>query len=746
MQTIEHSLNTLFRAAIQKAYPNVPTPRVSLSPGRKTDYQCNNAMPLLAQLKQLPAGETPPPAKPNDIAEQIAASLPDNNLVTNVNCFNGFINFDLSKEFVADRVNDYVKAGIQPPVQEPTRVMVDFSSPNIAKDMHVGHLRSTIMGECISRVLEFCGHSVMRINHVGDWGTQFGMLITHLTDEYPNFKEVPPPITELVQFYKASKARFDADADFKDRAHKAVVALQSGDESARQAWQILCKCSREAFQEVYSRLDVTIEERGESFYNPYLADAVKDCLERKIAHIDNGAAMIVSCETKQLDTLTQRDVERILTLHICNQPLSSSPKFVALLEAEGLIGDGEGEGAEKVLKPAPTDKKGKPIPLSQFSSTLQKPDVVGRTVQGLALALCEKPQKGGGKKQGAAALVLKPAFVEFLQTIPGVIIEKAVNVPRFNTPFMIQKSDGGFGYGTTDLAALKYRTQVDKAQRIVYVTDMGQEGHFMQAYQAGRDAGYVAPDVKLEHVGFGLVLAPDGKKFKTRSGTTERLQDLLDEAPKRLYMEMQKRQKERIDEAKEKGTTFEPIPDEEMKKSADVIGYGAIKYFDLKSNRVGNYTFSYDAMLDLKGNTAVYLEYAYARYRAIARKAGVSTTENPWETFSAIAPIDMGTLIKSSDSAFALALHLARYPSCIEEVTETLLPHKLCDYLYHLTEKCNVFYDKERVLKSTEGEEEGSVKLVLTDDGSTKLTLTEAATRVMAHGLKLLGISTVERL
>ncbi|HEY9300199.1 MAG TPA: arginine--tRNA ligase, partial [Phormidium sp.] len=341
--------------------------------------------------------------------------------------------------------------------QKNQRVIVDFSSPNIAKEMHVGHLRSTIIGDCIARVLEFQGEDVLRLNHVGDWGTQFGMLIAYLREVCPEALTTANALNigDLVTFYKQAKKRFDEDETFQETARKEVVKLQSGAEDSRQAWQLLCEQSRRKFQVIYNLLDVKLTERGESFYNPLLLDVVED------------------------------------------------------LEKTGLLE--ENAGAKCVFLEGFSNKEGQPLPL------------------------------------------------------------------------IVQKSDGGYNYATTDLAALRYRIFQDHVERIIYVTDSGQANHFTQVFQVAKRAGWIPDTVELVHVPFGLVLGEDNKRLKTRSGETVRLKDLLDEAIDRARADLEDRLKE---DNRQESEDF-------IANVAQVIGISAVKYADLSQNRNSNYVFSF---------------------------------------------------------------------------------------------------------------------------------------------------------
>jgi arginyl-tRNA synthetase len=473
-------------------------------------------------------------------------------------------------------------------VTSPQKVIVDFSSPNIAKEMHVGHLRSTIIGDSIARVLELVGHDVLRLNHVGDWGTQFGMLITHLRTACPEALtgSGQVDIGDLVAFYKQAKQRFDEDEEFKARSREAVVELQSGDESARQAWQVLCDQSRQEFQKIYDRLDINVTERGESFYNLLLSDVVAD------------------------------------------------------LKTQGLLV--EDQGAQVVFLDGFTNKAGDPQPL------------------------------------------------------------------------IIQKSNGGFNYATTDLAAIRYRTQQDGAERILYVVDAGQANHFNQVFQVAGKAGWVPETVELSHVPFGLVQGEDGKKFKTRSGETVRLKDLLDEAVSRARTDLENRIA-----AEERQES-----DEFIQSVAETVGLGAVKYADLSQNRTSNYIFSYDKMLALQGNTAPYLLYAYVRVQGISRKGGID-----WQNLGADAAIHL-----EDESEFALAKHILQLDEVIAEVAQDLYPNRLCQYLFELSQKFNQFYDRCSVLQAEERQR------------TSRLMLCDLTARTLQLGLSLLGIQVLERM
>ncbi len=546
------------------------------------DFQANVAMSLAKKLKD----------KPRSIAEKIVESLDVSALCEDPAIAGpGFINLKLKPSYIEGQlkaIQSSDRLGIEPSAT-PQKIIVDFSSPNIAKEMHVGHLRSTIIGDSISRVLSFQGHDVLRLNHVGDWGTQFGMLITHLKKVCPEAltDSESVDIGDLVAFYKEAKKRFDEDEDFKETSRQAVVGLQSGDADSLKAWGVLCEQSRKAFQEIYGLLDIELEERGESFYNPYLGNVVEGLTEK------------------------------------------------GLLE--------ESDGAQVVF-------------LEGFKN------------------------KEGDRQ-----------------------------------PLIVQKSNDGFNYATTDLAAIRYRTREDGAKRIIYITDAGQANHFAQVFQVAGRAGWIPEDVSLEHVPFGVVQGEDGKKFKTRSGETVRLKDLLDEAVVRARKDIEQRI---ADDERDETEEF-------VSSVAQKVGLGAVKYADLSQNRTSNYIFSFDKMLALQGNTAPYMLYAYARVRSISRKGGID--------FEALAGQDVALSI-SEETELALAKHILQLDEILDAVEQELLPNRLCQYLFELSQKFNQFYEQCSVLKAEEPQR------------TSRLVLCDLTARSLQLGLSLLGIEVLDRM
>ena len=543
------------------------------------DYQSNLALSLSKKLGQ----------PPRQVAQAIVDQFESGDMFETPQLAGpGFINLRFKASYLSAqlqlRQNDD-RLGIAP-TENPQKIIVDFSSPNIAKEMHVGHLRSTIIGDCIARILEFQGHEVLRLNHVGDWGTQFGMLITYLREVAPAALTTADAIDlgDLVAFYKKAKARFDEDPEFQVTARNEVVNLQSGSPETLRAWNLLCEQSRKEFQIIYDVLNIQINERGESFYNPYLSAIVAD------------------------------------------------------LKVAGLLV--EDHGAQCVFVDGFTNREGQPLPL------------------------------------------------------------------------IVQKSDGGFNYATTDLAALRYRITEDKAQRIIYVTDSGQSDHFAQVFQVAQKANWIPETVEITHVPFGLVQGEDGKKLKTRSGDTVRLRDLLDESVDRFGAILDAR-------IAEEDRTESP----EFKTNvATVAGLSAVKYADLSQNRTSNYVFSYDKMLADRGNTAPYLIYAYARVQSISRKGNID--------FSTLT----STLQLREDAELMLAKHLLQLEEAIAAVGTELLPNRLCLYLFELSQKFNTFYDACPVLKA-----EGDVK-------ESRLILCDLTARSLKLGLGLLGIQTLDRM
>lgn len=567
LDSLTQQLTTAALAAFPELQPTDFRAEVTQSTNpRFGHYQCNSAMKLAKEL-----GENP-----RAVAKIILDNLEGEEMVEGVEIAGpGFLNITLAVPFLERRLRELAadpRLGV-PKVAESQRIIVEFSSPNIAKEMHVGHLRSTIIGDAIARLLEFLGHDVLRLNHVGDWGTQFGMLIAYLKRTGQRGHD----LTELVGFYREARGLFDADPSFKKEAQLEVVELQGGNPDSLKAWEQICALSRQAFEEIYDLLDVRLTERGESYYNSLL------------------------------------------------------PVVVADLEKKGLVEISEGA---------------KCIYLNGFVSRAGEP-----------------------------------------------------------LPMIIQKSDGGYNYSTTDMAAIRQRVEEERADWIIVVTDAGQATHFQMIFKAAQAAGYIDPArVRLDHVTFGLVLGADGKKFRTRAGETEKLMDLLTTAMIKARTILQERNRD--------------LTPQEVEEIAHALGIGAVKYADLSGNRTQDYTFSYDRMLRFEGNTAAFLLYAYVRVHGIKRKIGVEPKD---------VPIHL-----EHPTEQALALHLCQFGEALDLVSRDLLPNRLTDYLYRLAELFHAFFRDCRV--------EGS------ELQESRLLLCEAVAGVMRKGLELLGLRVVEKM
>lgn len=581
MRTLNQALNEAFQQAVVEAFgPEHEGVDPILKPSRDPkhgDMQANLAMGLGKKLGK------PPRAVAEAILEKLEASTFAEKLEI---AGPGFINITLSSPFVAEVLSDQRRddrMGVTALPAEP--VVVDYSAPNVAKEMHVGHLRSSVIGDAIARMMGFAGRRVIRQNHLGDWGTQFGMLIEHLLDiEKQTGGVTSSDVSELSAFYKASKAKFDADADFAERARRRVVALQSGDETTLARWRQLIEISRHYFGAVYERLGVLLTDediRGESFYNDRLA------------------------------------------------------RTLARFETSGQLS--ESQGATVIYPEGFADREGEPLPM------------------------------------------------------------------------IVRKSDGGYLYATTDLAAALFRIEELKVTQVVYVTDSRQASHFAMVFQALKQAGYVPENVRLDHVAFGTVLGPDRKPFKTRSGETIKLIDLIDEAERR---------------AGEAVAAKNPdLTEAQRSEVAHVVGMGALKYADLSNDRIKDYVFDWERMLALEGNTAPYLIYSYVRIRSIFRKGELDP-----EAFGDAA------VTLSDPNEKGLALHLMRFGETFDGALDALEPHRLCTYLYELAAKFHRFFEHCPVLKAEQ------------DVKRSRLALCAETARTLRAGLGLLGIETVEQM
>ncbi len=573
--SLSQILLDLFEKALTKAFDQShPLEITPSTQERFGHYQCNSAMKLTKILQQ----------NPREIATKLidsVSSLPEAaSIIESLEIAGpGFINITLKSSFLSEKLGKALKdkhLGVELPKKKQT-ICIDFSSPNVAKQLHVAHLRSTIIGDSLSRLFEFLGHKVIRLNHIGDWGTPFGMLIAYLKKEHPEVLEDPSKATldDLQSWYKAARTCFENEEAFKKKTHKELVALQAKEPSAMHAWNVVCSISRSAFQEIYRLLDVTIIERGESFYDPMLPGTIKELENQGLVKISDGAKCIF---------------------------------------LEGFEG-----------------REGEPLPL------------------------------------------------------------------------IIQKSDGGYNYASTDLAAMRHRAQEEKADRIIVVVDNGQALHLNMVAKASEKAGFLG-NTQFDHVGFGLVLGEDGKKIKTRSGEPIKLIDLIHTAVERAEVAIRKREND--------------LSEKEIEDLSCVLGIDAIKYADLSGHRQRDYTFSFDRMLQFEGNTAAFLLYSYVRTLSIQRKVNKEIT---------LTEIDL-----EHPSEIALALHLLRFDTVIYEMAGDLLPHRLADYLFETAEKFNAFFRDCRVQGAAEE--------------NSRLMVCKMCERTLETGLNILGLHTVEKM
>ncbi|TBL36765.1 arginine--tRNA ligase [Hafnia alvei] len=539
------------------------------------DYQANGVMGAAKKLG----------IAPRQLAEQVLTHLELDGIANKVEIAGpGFINIFLDPAWLAKQVEAALadeRLGVAP--VKPQTIVVDYSAPNVAKEMHVGHLRSTIIGDASVRTLEFLGHNVIRANHVGDWGTQFGMLIAYL-EKMQNEHANEMDLSDLEAFYREAKKHYDEDAAFAERARAYVVKLQGGDEYCRDMWRKLVDITMSQNQKNYQRLNVTLTKddvMGESLYNSML------------------------------------------------------PGIVADLKAKGLAV--ESEGATVVFLDEYKNKDGEPM---------------------------------------------------------GVII---------------QKKDGGYLYTTTDIACAKYRYETLGADRVLYYIDSRQHQHLMQAWTIVRKAGYVPDSVSLEHHMFGMMLGKDGKPFKTRSGGTIKLSDLLDEAVERAGKLIAEKNPD--------------LSSEELAKLVDVVGIGAVKYADLSKSRTTDYIFDWDNMLAFEGNTAPYMQYAYTRVSSVFKRAGIDEKSLT------------GDIVLTEDREKALAARLIQFEETITQVAREGTPHVMCTYLYDLAGLFSSFYEACPILTAESEEQRNS-----------RLKLAALTARTLKTGLDTLGIETVERM
>ena len=566
-QTVAREAEAAFQAA------GIGGSAIVLQPAKNADFgdfQINGVMGAAKQAKQ----------NPRELAQKVADALAGNAVIESAEVAGpGFINLRLHADFLAKNLqaalNDS-RFGVAEAADKKT-VVIDYSSPNLAKEMHVGHLRSSIIGDSIARILGFLGHKVIPQNHVGDWGTQFGMLVAYMVAQQQDNAEFK--LADLEQFYREAKVRFDEDAAFADTAREYVVKLQGGDEAVLALWKQFVEISLSHAQNVYDNLGLLLtpdDVAGESKYNDDLQVVVDDLSAKGLAVDDDGAKVVFLDEFK--------------------------------------------------------NKEGEPA------------------------------------------------------------------------AYIVQKSGGGFLYSTTDLACIRDYVGRLQGDRLLYVVDHRQGLHFAQLFATSRKAGYLPENVEAEFIGFGTMMGKDGKPFKTRSGDTVKLVDLLDEAVERATALVQSKNSE--------------LSAEEAANIGKTVGIGAVKYADLSKNRTSDYVFDWDSMLSFEGNTAPYLQYAYTRVQSVFRKAG------EWD--AAAQPVLSEPLEKQ------LAVELLKFEDVLQSAADTAYPHYLAAYLYQVATLFSRFYEACPILKA-----EGAAR-------NSRLQLAKLTGDTLKQGLELLGIETLE--
>ena len=572
----QQALARLMTTALAAAFgPDHADADPLIRPSQFADYQSNVALSLAKDLSR----------PPREIAAELVGRLADSDVIETAEVSGpGFINLTLREDWIAaqatgELADPRLDVALAHPAQ---RVVVDYSSPNVAREMHVGHLRTTVVGDAVVRVLEYLGDSVIRANHLGDWGTQFGMLLEHLLDVGEEAANTQLAAGEINAFYQAANAKFKADPSFAERSRSRVVALQAGDPETLRLWTRLINDTKKYYNTIYARLGVTLTDADlapESFYNAMLADVCDELEAKGVAVISDGA--------------------------LCAFP----PGFAG--------------------------RDGSPLPL------------------------------------------------------------------------ILRKSDGGYGYATTDMAAIRYRIRDLRADRIIYVVGAEQGQHFEMVFAVARQAGWLTDSVSAEHATIGLVTGADRKRFRTRSGSSVKLSDLINEAV------------ERAEEVIEDRYTDPGL----RAQIAHPVGIGALKYADLSVARDSGYVLDFDRMLALTGNTGPYLQYATARIRSIFRRAEIDPDQ-------AAGPI----LITESPER-ELALRLLGFGAAVWQVSEAAEPHKLAAFLFETASAFTTFYEKCPVLQAPEESAR-----------SSRLALSALTLRVLLTGLDLLGIPVPDRM
>ncbi|ACQ67380.1 arginine--tRNA ligase [Candidatus Hamiltonella defensa] len=539
------------------------------------DYQANGVMSA-AKKQRIP---------PRELAERVLEHLDLSDIAKKVEIAGpGFINIFLNEQWISQKIESVFigpKLGLTPVT--PQRIVIDYSAPNVAKEMHVGHLRSTIIGDAMARTLSFLGHHVIRANHIGDWGTQFGMLIAYL-EKIQHDHALEMVLSDLEHFYREAKKHYDEDEIFAQRARDYVVKLQSGDPYCREMWRKLVDITMTQNHLSYERLKVTLtpeDMMGESLYNDMLPNIVEDLIAKGVAVKDQGSVLVF---------------------------------------------------------------------LEEYQNKIGEP--------------------------------------------MGVVI---------------QKKDGGYLYATTDIACVKYRCETLKADRILYYIDSRQNQHLAQVWTITRLAGYVPESVSLEHHMFGMMLGKDGKPFKTRTGGTVKLSDLLDEAVERAGQLIRGKNPD--------------LNETDLNNLIQAVAIGAVKYADLSKNRTTDYIFDWDRMLSFEGNTAPYIQYAYSRVTSLFKKSGLDEKKI------------MSPVIIQEEKERSLAILLLQFEEMISTVARDGTPHLMCSYLYDLATRFSIFYEHCPILNAKNEQIRQS-----------RLKLAWLTAKTLKLGLKNLGIETVERM
>jgi len=566
-------------AMVAAGLPEGTNPAISLSNRANFgDYQANGVMGAAKKLK----------TNPRELATKVVEALDLSGIAEKVELAGpGFINIHLDKNWLATQLNlisNDQHLGVNQSAA-PQNVVVDYSAPNLAKEMHVGHLRSTIIGDAVVRALEFRGEHVIRQNHMGDWGTQFGMLLAHLSDKLASNEVAETALADLENFYREAKIRFDNEEGFADRARDYVVKLQSGEAQCAVLWQQFIDISIAHSEEIYQKLNVTLTRddiMGESAYNDDLSNVIDELMAQKIAVEDQGAKVVF------INEMANKDGE------------------------------------------------------------------------------------------------------------PSV--------------FIVQKSGGGYLYATTDLSACRYRSGELKADRIIIFTDARQALHFKQVEIVARKAGFLPEHVGYDHCPFGMMMGDDGKPFKTRTGGTIKLAELLDEAVVRAAALI-----------KEKNPD---IAEADLAEISHKVGIGAVKFADLSKNRTSDYIFNWKTMLSFEGATAPYLQYAYSRIQSIFAKADFSTSTD-MQSISIVEPQEK-----------ALALKLLQLENVIDAVISECTPNLLCNYLYELASLYMSFYEACPILKDD----------ITPEVKQSRLALSYIIASTLKQGLDILGIDVMERM